>query len=657
MNLNYFFKPLGVAIVGASSDKEKIGRQVLDNIIASDYRGKVYPINLKDKKVAGLVAFSGLDKIPTKKFDSILAIIAIPAQFVIAEIEKCGLLGIKNIVIISSGFKETGAEGAAREKELIILAEKYSLNILGPNCLGFINNIFHLNASFAGSGLTGGKIALLSQSGAIGSAVLDWLRDKNFNLGYFISLGNKAVLDENDFLVHLAADKNIGAIILYLEDIKNGCRFMEIASKITPIKPIIVLKAGMSDAGSKIAKSHTGALAGGSMAVKAGLERAGVIMIDSLDELFDLLLLLQAEATHGPITNSLQILTNAGGLAVLSADEIARQHLLLGGSMDIFGDADDIKYEAALNELAKKKSADNILILLTPQTSTKPVETAAAIIRVDKKYPKRLLMASFLGGVSVREAKNLLTQASLPVFDYPERAIRTVKQLSSWKENVNGLTPFRAIPPVSKKIDSDYLSLFESVKKYKIPVVKTIRYGSNVETTYPVVLKAVGPDFLHKTDKGAVMLNLNNRLELEKAAANFYRNNKKVLQDEKNYLVVQPQIKGSLELILGFKRDVSFGPVLLLGLGGIYAEIFKEIKIVIADLDKRRAYKLVKSLPFFPILNGARGGKKYDIDGLVNILVAFSRLAMEHIEIQEFDINPLFLKEKGALAGDVRAII
>jgi acetyltransferase len=657
MDLNYFFKPLGVAIVGASSDKTKIGRQVLDNILKSNYPGIIYPINLKEKKIAGLNVFPSLDKIPNKKLSTILVVIVIPAQFVLAEVEKCGLLGIKNIIIISSGFKETGSEGIVREKELEALARKYKLNILGPNCLGLINNINHLNASFAGSGLAGGKIALLSQSGAIGSAVLDWLKDKNFNLGYFISLGNKAVLNENDFLIHLATDKNIGAIILYLEDIKDGCRFMEIASKISPKKPIIVLKAGMSEQGSKIAKSHTGALAGGSIAVKAGLERAGVIMIDTLGELFDLLLLLQAEATHGPITNSLQILTNAGGLAVLSADETAKQNLLLNGSLDIFGDADDVRYEDALRELAKKKSTDNILILLTPQTSTKPLETAEAIIRVDKQYPKRLLMASFLGGETVKNAKSLLTKESLPVFDYPECAIRTVKKLSSWREVVNGLTPFRQLAPVNKKTNSDYLSLLSLIKQYKIPAVRTIRYGADVETSYPAVLKAVGPDFLHKTDKGAVILNLTNRLELEKAAANFYRSNKKVLHNEQNYLVVQPQITSSLELILGFKRDVSFGPILLLGLGGIYAEIFKEIKVVVADLDKRRAYKLIKSLPFFPILDGARGRKKYDIDKLADILVAVSRLAMEHVEVQEFDINPLFLKEKGALVGDIRAII
>ncbi len=657
MSLDYFFKPLGVAIVGASSDKSKIGRQVLDNISASGYRGKLYPINLKETKIANLRAFSSLENIPTRNFASILVVIAIPAQFVMSEIEKCGKLGLKNIVIISAGFKESSADGAILEKELVEVANKYKLNILGPNCLGFINNINRLNASFAASGSGTGRIALLSQSGAIGSAVLDWLKDKNFNLGYFISLGNKASLDENDFLEYLANDKNISAIILYLEDIKNGRKFMELVSRVSSKKPVVVLKAGMSERGEQIAKSHTGAMAGASAAVKAGLERSGAIMVESLEELFNLLPLLQMESMRERLSNTFQIVTNAGGLAVLSADEISKQELFLRNSIDVLGDADAIKYELALRNLLSQKSKDNILILLTPQTSTKPLETAAVIIKLSKKYPKRLIVISFLGGAAVYEAKEIMKHAKLPVYAYPELAIRAINKLSDWKDVSFGVQPYKERLDKFGKTEVDYLALFSLLKKYKINTVKTIRYGTEATLTYPVVLKAVGPDFMHKTDKGAIMLGLDNQLSLEKAAASFYSQNKKIMQKEENYLVVQPQISSGLELILGFKRDVSFGPVLLVGLGGIYAETFKAIKIVIADLDKARALALIQSLSFFPILNGARGKKSYDINSLADVIVAISRLANEHAEIKEFDINPLFLKEKGALAADVRAII
>ncbi|QQG52246.1 MAG: acetate--CoA ligase family protein [Candidatus Falkowbacteria bacterium] len=657
MDLKNFFNPSGVAVVGASSDKTKVGRQVLDSIIKNGYTGKIYPINRDNKMVAGLPACASLEMIPLKNKTTILVVIVIPAPFVLAELEKCARLGMKNIIVISAGFKETGDEGAAREADLKALALKHKLNILGPNCLGFINNNKKLNASFADSGTGGGQIAFLSQSGAIGSAVLDWLRNKDFNLGYFISLGNKAALDENDFLTYLATDKKTSAIFMYLEDIKDGQKFMSLVSKISPKKPIVVLKSGMSERGGQMAKSHTGAMAGGAAAIKAGLERAGAIMIENLEELFDLMLIFQARGAFGPVTGDLRILTNAGGIAVLSADEISRQKLNLKDSLDILGDASALKYEEALDKILKTSGNDNILVLLTPQTTTEPLLTAQSIIKVDKKYSKRLVLASFLGEVAVAKAKDFLTDNNVPAFNYPERAIRAVKRLADRQSVLKTLKPFLKKEFPSGKAKSDYLYLFNLLNKYKFPAVKTLKYSSSVSVSYPAVLKAVGPDFLHKTDKGAIMLNLENRQAVDKAAVNFSKNNKKILSNPDNYLVVQPQVKGGLEIILGFKRDASFGPLILVGIGGIYAEIFKEFRTVIADLNTARALEFIKSLPFYPILTGARGGKKYNIKQLADILVALSRLANEHPEIKEFDINPLFLRVEGALAGDVRAII
>ncbi|MFA6416605.1 MAG: acetate--CoA ligase family protein [Patescibacteria group bacterium] len=657
MDLKNFFNPSGVAVVGASSDKHKVGRQVLDSIIKNGYAGKIYPINRENKIVAGRPAFAGLEMIPAKNKSAILAVIVIPSPFVLAEIEKCARLGIKNIIVISAGFKESGAEGIEREAELTKLARHHKLNILGPNCLGFINNNNRLNASFADSGTGGGQIAFLSQSGAIGSAVLDWLRNKSFNLGYFISLGNKAALDENDFLEYLAADKKTSAIFFYLEDIKDGQKFMSLVSKISPKKPIVVLKSGMSERGGQMAKSHTGAMAGGAAAIKAGLERAGAIMIESLEELFDLLLVFQARGAFGKVNGDLHILTNAGGIAVLSADEISRQKLNLKDSLDILGDASALKYEQALDKILRSSSGDNVLVLLTPQTATEPMLTAKSIIKVDQKYAKRLVVASFLGEVAVSKAKDFLLENNVPAFNYPERAIRAIKKLTDRQAVIKSLTPFRKTEFPAGRAKSDYLYLFNLLNKYKFPTVKTLKYSGAVPVSYPAVLKAVGPDFLHKSDKGAIMLNLENRQALDKAALNYLKNNKKVFANQENYLVVQPQIKSSLEIILGFKRDASFGPLILVGIGGIYAEIFKEFRMVIADLNTARALEFIKSLPFYPILLGARGGKKYNIKQLANILVALSKLANEHPEIKEFDINPLFLRAEGALAGDVRAII
>jgi len=658
MDLTNFFNPRGIAVVGASSDSRKVGRQVLDSIIRNGYAGGIFPINRENKTIAGRKAFASLEMIPLKNKTAILVVIVIPAPFVLGEIEKCVRLGIKNIIIISAGFKETGAEGMAREEEINKLARAHRLNILGPNCLGFINNNRHLNASFADSGSGGGQIAVLSQSGAIGSAILDWLKGQSFNLGYFVSLGNKAALNENDFLTYLAKDKNTSAIIFYLEDIKNGQKFISLVSKVSLKKPVIVLKSGMSEQGGAMAKSHTGAMAGSAAAVKAGLARAGAIMIENLEELFDLLLILQAKGAYGQISSNLRILTNAGGIAVLSADEVSRQKLILNESLDILGDASAEKYEKALDKMLRLSGNDNVLVLLTPQTATEPLLTAKAIIKVDKKYSKRLVVASFLGDVAIDKAKDFLLEHKVPVFNYPERAIRAIKKLADRQVALKILTPFYEAKAVPGKTNPDYIELFKLLAKYKIPVVKTVKYiSSTSKYNFPVVLKAVGPDFLHKTDKGAIMLNLNNHKELEKAALSFSKKNIKFLQNKNNYLVVQPQIEGSLEIILGFKRDISFGPLILVGIGGIYAEIFKEFRTVIADLNTKRANEFVKTLSFYPILMGARGGKKYNLKQFAAILVTLSKLANEHPEIKEFDINPLFLKDSGALAGDVRAII
>ncbi len=671
MKLENFFQPKAIAIVGASTDKSKIGRQILDNLVAGGYRGEIYPVNLRAQKIAGRRAFSGLDKIPTSSFKSLLAVIAIPADFVAAEIEKCGLLGIKNIIIISAGFKESGPVGKKREEEIIILAKKYQLNILGPNCLGFINNINSINASFSGRSAAGGRIALLSQSGAIGSAVLDWLKGQGMNIAYFISLGNKAVLDENDFLEYLAEDKNTEAIVFYLEDIQEGERFMSLASRLAAKKPLIVLKAGLSERGKSIAKSHTGALASASDSVRAGLERSGALMIEGLDDLFGLLTIFRSSGAYQLASPNFSIVTNAGGLAVLSADEAARQNLELTDSIDVLGDAGAQEYQAAISHLAAKKKTGAILILLTPQSATRPLEIAQAIISAKKKYPKCFFLTSFLGGETVAAASQLLNSAGIPSFSYPEQAIKALGKLVFRKHLVSSLQPFQLInikvavkkSAVKKNniLSPDYLTLFKLLEKNNIPIVKTKKLedfdGFSTSKNSPVVLKAVGSAFNHKTDKGGIILGIKDKQELHREIIKIKRQHSGAFKDKDNYLVIQPQIKDGLELIIGLKRDPSFGPLLLVGLGGIYAEIFKKTKLVIADLDEKRALKMISDLPFFPILNGARGGKKYNIRQLASILSSLSRLASEYPEIMEFDINPLFLTPKGALAGDVRAVI
>lgn len=661
MSLRYFFNPAAVAVIGASRHPEKLGRQVLDNLIKNGWRGPLYPINLKEKKIAGRPAYAGLEDLPRRHLAKLLVIIAIPAPFVLAEIKKCVRLGIKNIILITAGFKEDGGEGAVWETEIQKLAARHHLHILGPNCLGLINTWQKLNATFAAADRETGNSALLSQSGAIGAAALDWLKIKDFNFGYFVSLGNKAVIEENEVLEYLAGDPRIELIVAYLEEIKDGQRFMEIVSRLAKRKPVAILKAGVSAAGGQLAKSHTGSLAGSAAAVRIGAQRAGAIWLDSLEELFNLLLLFRKESwhNHGPV--DLHVITNAGGVAVLTADEISRQAVPFGGSQDLLGDADADRYRKALAKLLRDPKVNNLLVLLTPQTSTEPMETAEAIIEASRRYPHKLIMTSFVGGAALTEARALFARHNIPTYNYPEEAVRSFKKLIAYQAATKNLRSYDRpkIKPRPAVKNNDYLAGFRLLAKYGLPVVKTVRYESAKRQTYkyPAVLKITGPDFLHKTDRGGVIANLLTPAALAEAARRLEKQYAAPLRNQENYLVVQPQAEHFQEIILGFKRDASFGPLLMIGQGGIYTEVFKDFQLAISDLTVREAAALISQLKIYPILNGARGQKKYDLLALARTLVKLARLANEHPEISELDINPLFVFKKGLAAGDIRIIL
>lgn len=661
MSLKYFFNPKSVAVIGASNDKAKIGRQILDNIIAGGFKGKIFPINLKEKKIAGLDVYTGLEVLPKKEYAALLVVIAIPMQFVLAEIKKCAELGIKNIIIITAGFKEAGAGGKLVEDEIAKIAARNNLHILGPNCLGLINTWSKLNASFGSADINTGNIALLSQSGAIGAAALDWLKVKDFNFGYFVSLGNKAVLDENLVIEYLASDPHIDLIVAYLEEIKDGEKFMNLVSKLVGRKPVAVLKAGQSAAGGQLALSHTGSLAGSSAAIETGIKRAGAIWLENLEELFNLLLIFRKKSCCSNSSQELYVMTNAGGVAVLTVDEISRQHVPFGRSWDLLGDANGAKYEEGLKVMLSDKKINNLLVLLTPQTSTEPLKTAEAIIKMSKKYPNKLILTSFVGGEAVEAARDLLEKNNIPTFEYPEEAVRSFKKLVAYKKSLKTIRPYKMLKTKAKKAitDMDYLKSLAVLREYGISTTKTVKYDAAKAESYkyPVVLKITGPDFLHKSDKNAVIVNIKNATALKKTVSLLEKENKKVLANKQNYFIVQEQASHFQEIILGFKRDASFGPIMMVGLGGIYTEIFKEIKLSISDLNFKSALEAIADLRIFPILNGARGQKKYDVKGLAKALVNLSRLANEHPEIKEMDINPLFIFEDSCQASDVRIIV
>jgi len=662
-SLQHFFNPTAVAVIGASRDRKKIGRQILDNIISGGFTGKIYPVNLEGGRIAGLSAYRTVADIPGKNPAPILAVIAIPAAFVFNEIKKCAARGIKNIIVISAGFKESGMNGRRLEEEIAIYARAKRLNLLGPNCLGLVSSVSRLNATFSAACSGSGRIALLSQSGAIGSAALDWLRMKKLNFRYFVSLGNKAVLSENQILDYLQTDHDLDLVVTYLEEIDNGEQLVSLISRLSKRCPVAVLKAGISQAGSRLARSHTGALAGSTSAVRAGLERAGAIWLDNLGDLFNLLTITDSAGRLAAVKpdQKMSLITNAGGLAVLAVDEISRSSLPFGRSEDLLGDADAKRYQTALNRILKDKSVNPLLVMLTPQTATEPVPTAQAIIRAARRYPDKMILASFVGGTAVNPARALLQENNIPVFDYPEEAIASWAKVFGYQEKRKLVTPYQPHQGSTQRplASGDYLESFRLLKRYGIPSVSSRRYDDTQlrRYSYPAVLKLVGPAAWHKTDRGGVILNLKNAAALKAAALKLKKDNRKMIGTASAYLAVQPQVSSGREMIIGFKRDESFGPLILVGQGGIYTEIAKDLKITTGDLNQARALSLIKSLNIYPVLNGLRGQKKYNIAALARALVSLSRLAKGHPEIKELDINPLFITGRGVAAGDVRIII
>lgn len=691
MKINKFLNPKYIAIIGASSDSTKVGRKIFDNLILNK-KSKVFPINNKEKKIAGFLAYQDVSSLPIKDWEGLLVIIAIPAKFVLDEIIKCSKLGIKNFIIISAGFKEVGGLGVEMEKNIINLAQREKLNILGPNCLGFISGDISLNATFSNFSpdkkiIRKNNIAFLSQSGAIGSAVLDWVTNKNIGLSYFISLGNKAVLNENDFLEHFYQDKNTDLIVAYLEEISQGPRFLELVSKISKTKPVAILKAGKTEAGSKMASSHTGSLAGSHEITLLALKKSGAIILENINELYNLMRLIRGPIKD--ISGKLAIVSNAGGPAVLATDEVSLQKMFLANfssetknslkkdlpvfaniknPLDILGDAGPDRYEKSLRMILKDKNVSSVLILLTPQSMTQVAATAEVIGKIKTEYQEKNIVTCFLGGLEIAKGKKILAKYLVPNFDSLEEAIGVLNKIENYKNNRKKIKKYIR-QPESNKIFSkdsgvaDYLKSFQLLKDFNIKTVPTKKIDwKNIKTEqlkkikYPIAIKFVGPDFLHKTDKRAIFLNISKESEI-KDIINDFKNrvlSKKI--SDQNYIVYQPMLESNLELILGMKRDAVFGPIILLGLGGIYAEVYKDTVMELVSVSRDDIKKMISGLKICPILTGTRGQKGINIDKLVETIFNFSKIASSYKNISEIDINPLFVNKKTIIAADIRVI-
>ncbi|MHA1332887.1 MAG: acetate--CoA ligase alpha subunit [Candidatus Odinarchaeia archaeon] len=691
------FTPSSIAIVGASRTPGKVGYDILFNVIKCGFSGKIYPINPSADAILGVKCYKNILELPETPD---LVIMAIPAERVLEVAEDCGKKGVKILTIISAGFREIGGEGGEREKKLLKICKKYGIRVQGPNCLGVINTDPPLNASFAMQIPTKGNVAFVSQSGALGTSILDWSSAIGFGFSKFVSLGNKMDLDETDFLNALLSDDHTRVIVMYIEDVKNGEKFIKTAEKAVRRKPVIILKSGQTPEGVKAATSHTGALAGSDTAYETAFNQVGVIRVNKIRDLFDYAFIFSTQPL--PENRNVGIVTNAGGPGIIAADAVSTYNLKMArleketlkklrenlppnasviNPIDILGDAKADRYVSALKILVHDPNVGSIIVILTPQRPTDPVGTAKAIVEISKTVNKPIT-AVFMGGSSIKSAREILLDAGIPCYSFPEDAISSLEALIRYKEYISA--PIKHPPPkfkvevekVKEVINRVYadgrLTLLEHeaneiLLSYGINVPETILAQDSDEAVefaeeigYPVALKVASPQILHKSDIGGVRLNLMNAEEVRRAFINIIVNARNYLPDARIYgVVVQKQVKLGRELIIGVKKDIQFGHLIMFGLGGIYVNFLKDVAFKIAPLTVEDAHEIVKQTKAYTLLKGVRGEKQADINAVIETILRVSQLVTDFSEIVEMDLNPLFAysEGEGCIAVDAKVTL
>ena len=699
MSNSIFFSPRSIAIIGAS-EKPGVGKTIFYNI-AKHFKGKIYPVTPSNPTVGGLTAYKNVLDIP----DSVdLAVVAAPSKFTPAVMEEVGKKGIKGAIIVSAGFKEVDEAGAKLEREVGEIAKKYGIRVIGPNCLGIMSfskdNI--MNSTFLKVTPKYGNIALVSQSGAICAATVEDAEAQDIGFSKVISMGNKVDMDESDVLELLAEDEDTRVIVMYLEDIRNGRRFMEIAKEITTEKkkPIIVLKAGRTAEGAKAAASHTGALGGSDANYEAAFAQCGVIRVDTMGELFD----LATAFSKQPLPDGdVVIVSNAGGPAIISTDACSRYGLKMAdissikdeiakvippyGSprnpVDIVGDADYLRFEKVLLLVLAHPNVGSVVTMCTPSATLNYDDLARVLVKMSQQFSNKTILASLMGLAEGIENRKIMSEGGIPYYLYAEPAIKTLKAMYDFKKWVD-IASTKA-PTLQFTKDTDKVkSIFENVRKhgranlleeegyevlqaYGFPTPQSILCTTEQEGIdaarqigYPLVMKIVSPDIIHKSDAGGVKVGVKTDDELKSAFRTITENALKYKSDVKiKGVLVQEMVKSAKETILGASQDPTFGPVIMFGLGGIYVEVLKDVVFRVASIHEQEAINMVESIKTIKLLKGVRGEKPSDLRAIADSLQRLSQLVVDFQEIKEFDINPLLVLEegKGARVVDARIIL
>jgi len=701
LNLDKIFNPKSIAVIGASDEEGSVGYTLMKNLTELKFKGKVYPVNIRKKKILGFKAYQTVDQLP-ETVD--LAVIATPAKTVPEVAEQCGKAGIIGIIIISAGFKEVGPEGKALEERILEIKKKYNLRIIGPNCLGIIRPSINLNATFGTKMPKPGNIAFISQSGALGTAILDWAIYQNIGFSNFVSVGSMIDVDFGDLIDYFGTDPKTRSILMYIEGITNARKFMSAARHFARTKPIIVVKAGKFGESAKAAASHTGSLTGEDMTYDAAFKRAGIVRVDEIADLFNSAEVLDMQPL--PRGQNLAIVTNAGGPGVMATDAlIARRGKLAklsqktmetlniilphywskGNPIDILGDAKADRYKAVVEACLDDENVDGFLIIYTPQGVENPAEIAKSIVELrNSRDSYKTILTSFMGHEEVEEANHIFNENNIPTYSTPEQAVKTYLYMYQYKRNLELLyetpeeLPVDSAPPKrplmvimrnAARENREILTEMEAkqlLENYNTPVVKTLvaktaddAAFSASQIGYPVVLKILSPQIVHKTDAGGVVLDINSEAELREAFDNVIQRAKEYNPEaEIRGVTVQPMIKkGGYEIILGAKTDPLFGPVILFGMGGIGVELFKDVAIGLPPLNQTLARRIMEETKVYQLLKGYRNMPPANLKLLEEVMVRFSQMLVDFPQLKEVDINPLLINEKEAFALDARVVI
>ncbi len=701
LTLDKIFNPNSIAVVGASDEEGTVGYILMKNLTELGYKGSVYPVNIRKSEVLGIKAYPSVEQIP-EVVD--LAIIATPAKTVPDVLEQCGKAGIAGIIIISAGFKEIGPPGKALEDRIIEIKKKYALHIIGPNCLGIIHPDINLNATFIPKTIKPGSIAFISQSGALGSAILDIATHENIGFSNFVSVGSMIDVDFGDLIDYFGTDPKTMSILMYIEGVTSARKFISAARHFARTKPIIVVKAGRFLESAKAAASHTGALTGEDMVYDAAFKRAGVVRVEEIGDLFNCAEALGRQPLpRGP---NLAIITNAGGPGVMAADAtIARGGKLArlspitietlnailppywsrSNPIDILGDAKADRYRAAVEACFRDENVDGILIIYTPQGGSIPAEIAESIVDMCRAEGFcKTYLTSFMGYEDVEEANYILAQNGIPTYYTPEQAVATFMYMYQYKRNLELLyetpaeLPVDSVPPRrpitmtirdAARENREILTEAETkqiLDHYNIPVVKTMIARTADEAVlhasqigYPVVLKILSPQVIHKTDAGGVALGINSETGVREAFDTIVRRVKEYNPEAHiQGVTVQRMIRAKgYELILGARTDPLFGPVVMFGRGGIDVELYRDVSIGLPPLNQTLVRRMMEDTKVYQLLKGYRDLPPANIVLLEEIMVRFSQMLVDFPQLKEIEINPLLIDQKEAFALDARALI